>query len=463
MGIETTISETVQPVGPKRSRKSKPGVTGSRNPEHIFPAVAGNMDEPSLQAEVGKGNVGTKKSKRSKPTPADGQKPQDTPAAVANVEHLPSKDRMGEDDISSKKHKKSKPAPANCPKAEDISPAISANMDGSPSQTEQGKEAASEKAEKPTMSKKSKKDSKIPFSKYMSDLRYTAPQITHVFGEPSTHPKTLNAIPSKPGILAFVLLYQTPPQRNMKSRHEFFVANGNFHLLFQEGTRSNAVTSPSMFPELVVADVSKVIFPVFLGSEHTRRFEAKGSWECLGWNRIKAVSYLQPQSNELVKLLKEEWGEWTTDRATEELLWKTGAKKKVVVVETERVPDRRLENPMEDVEGTSEAAAARIFRRQKLDKVRQQRHLNKDIRRFQPVVDRTVARKERKKLVREEKENLKSMRDLSLESYEESKASKGEEWEMPGKGAAEDANELDNEEVPLQASPPIVNGKESKY
>ena len=155
-------------------------------------------------------------------------------------------------------------------------------------------------------------------------------------------------------------------------------------------------------------------------------------------------------------MLRDEWGEWTRGHPNNELLWKTSSKKHFVVVKTERAPRMENQNPMEDGDGLSEATADRILRKQKREKARQERHLHKDIPRFQPVVDQTPARKERKKLVKEEKENLKSMRDLSLETYEESKGPMEEELgksEVATGHSEESAEDVSDKEMTLQTSP----------
>ena len=210
-------------------------------------------------------------------------------ANMDNVSSLKDKENV---DTGTTKHKKFNPADADSKKPEYPNPDVVANMDDVPSQNKDGKEVTSEKPEKPEKSTRTRKASKGPYYGNFSELRYTASQITIVFGEPLGYPKALNAITSKPNVLAFVLLYQSPPQRNMKFRYDFFVGDGNVHLLFQAGSVSNVAVPIWELPRLVDEDVSRAVFPVGLASEHTRRFETKGSWECLGWCRIKSVCYL---------------------------------------------------------------------------------------------------------------------------------------------------------------------------
>ena len=168
---------------------------------------------------------------------------------------------------------------------------------------------------------------------------YTIDDIISVFGPSVGSRGTLNAVESNPDTLAYVLLFGDRFS-NCNSRGEIFCKT-NVHLLHQSQSATRMDDSDAPTVEKRGTERSTAEFPVFLGNGTGRC----GKWECLGWHRIANVTYLQPKSAELVKMLDEKFnGE---ARSSEK--WQSSLRMEWAAVALARVKGLEKEDPMGNV------------------------------------------------------------------------------------------------------------------
>ena len=100
--------------------------------------------------------------------------------------------------------------------------------------------------------------------------------------------------------------------------------------------------SKSEVSSLNANEITDAIFPVFRTTIRNRYFGDRETWRCLGWHRVKTVSYLEPNSEALIKMLAAKWNNKPRFQAG----WEDALRKRWAVTTIDPVHDMMHDNPM---------------------------------------------------------------------------------------------------------------------